>query len=138
MKCKDCRYCEYERIGQNKQGRYYCVHPEACEQHLRGAVKLCLCDRGSKELKIKTAPRWCPLNKKEGTVMKELIKKEEAFFQNVFEGTNGNKRVWCCLDDNSVRYTISINGKQTVRKEFANDKKELCFKNAVKALNKED
>lgn len=72
--------------------------------------------------------------------MIKLIKVENKCslwdFKEIYEGENGNKKVWCCLDDYCVRYTVSVNNKQISRREFSNDKKELCFKNATKALNK--
>lgn len=68
--------------------------------------------------------------------MKELIKIENTFFNNYYEGLNGYKKVICILDDYCVRYHVFINGKQKSRREFKNDKKELCFKNATKILNK--
>lgn len=68
--------------------------------------------------------------------MKELVKIENWSFDNYYEGTNGTKKVICILDDYCVRYHVKVNGKETSRKEFTNDKKELCFKNATKALNK--
>lgn len=71
---------------------------------------------------------------------KELVKIKNNCsiwnFEEIFEGVNGNKKVWCCLDNNCVRYTVTVNGKLISRREFSNDKKELCFKNATKALNK--
>ena len=48
-------------------GRYYCFHDEAkfarseCEPH----PMICRTGRHDDKLTIKTAPRWCPLNKKE-------------------------------------------------------------------------
>ena len=63
MKCKDCKYLEFSK-SNGSSNRYYCTHPIACKEHLCGAVKLCLCGRGESELKIKTAPKWCPINLK--------------------------------------------------------------------------
>ncbi len=82
--------------------------------------------------------------------MRTLVRKNEenGFYdlKEVYEGTTSrvNKKtyeyeevkVWCCLDDYCVRYTITINGKCKSRREFRNDQKELCFKNANKALEK--
>lgn len=68
--------------------------------------------------------------------MKELVKKESYYFNEYYEGENENKKVQCILDDYCVRYIVSVNGKKVSRREFSNDKKELCFKNATKALNK--
>ena len=68
----------------------------------------------------------------------EKVKNNDKYwiFEEVYEGVNGNKKVWCCLDNDCVRYTVSVNGKQVSRREFSNDKKELCLKNATKVLNK--
>lgn len=68
--------------------------------------------------------------------MKELVKKESYHFNEYYEGENENKKVQCILDNNCVRYMVFVNGKKVSRREFSNDKKELCFKNATKALNK--
>ena len=69
--------------------------------------------------------------------MKELIKLENGLFYNdYYIGVNGTKKVICILDDYCVRYIVTVNEKQVSRREFSNDKKELCFKNAIKALNK--
>lgn len=68
--------------------------------------------------------------------MSELIKKESSIFKEYFEGTNGIRRVTCILDDHCVRYMVFLNGKLKSRREFSNSKKEMCFKNATKALNK--
>ena len=60
-------------------------------------------------------------------------------FEEMYEGVNGTKLVYCILDDYCVRYVVRDITKprvRGVRHEFANDKKELCFKNALKALNK--
>lgn len=60
MKCKECKFCKF---AEDKGGcnRYYCTHPTACEKNLCSAVLLCRTDRHDDKLKIKTAPRWCPL-----------------------------------------------------------------------------
>lgn len=68
--------------------------------------------------------------------MNELFKKENGNFKEYFEGTNGSRRVTCILDDNCVRYMVFLNGKLKSRREFSNSKKEMCFRNATKALNK--
>lgn len=68
--------------------------------------------------------------------MKEMIKVKNEMFNEYFEGSNGSRRVTCILDDNCVRYMVFENGKRKSRREFANNNKALCFKNAVKALNK--
>ena len=69
----------------------------------------------------------------------ELTRKENWMFENYYEETNGNKTVMCILDNWCVRYHVIINNGRKItnkRHEFSNDKKELCFKNATKALNK--
>ena len=61
MKCKECGYKKhYARNG--RPGRWYCENPEA-----KGLANSLICSSGrhDKELQVKTAPRWCPLNKKE-------------------------------------------------------------------------
>ena len=68
--------------------------------------------------------------------MNELIKTKNPLFDEYYEGTCGGKKVICILDDNCVRYMVFENGKNKSRREFCNYNKELCFKNATKALNK--
>ena len=68
--------------------------------------------------------------------MKEMIKIKNEMFNEYFEGSNGSRRVTCILDDNCVRYMVFENGKRKSRREFSNNNKALCLKNAVKALNK--
>lgn len=68
--------------------------------------------------------------------MKEMIKVKNEMFNEYFEGSNGSRRVTCILDDNCVRYMVFENGKRKSRREFSNNNKALCLKNAVKALNK--
>ena len=60
--CKTCSnlLMEGRNCGRNN---FYCMHPEAKTEtmpHRRIAQ-----DRAD-EIPIKTAPRWCPLNQKEG------------------------------------------------------------------------
>lgn len=71
--------------------------------------------------------------------MKELVKIESNVFDEIYEGINGNKKVVCILDNNCVRYIVLDLAKprqRGKRHEFNNDKKELCFRNAIKVLNK--
>ena len=68
--------------------------------------------------------------------MKEMIKVKNEMFNEYFEGSNGSRRVTCILDDYCVRYMVFENGKRKSRREYSNNKKDLCFKNAEKALNK--
>lgn len=60
------------------------------------------------------------------------------YFKECYEGKNelSHIEVYCILDDDCVRYAVCKNGRWGRRHEFSNDKKELCFKNATKALNK--
>lgn len=60
MRCIDCKY----KIFQNYSGgvnRYYCNNPEATVGI--GSRLISRTERHSSDLKIKTSPRWCPLNK---------------------------------------------------------------------------
>jgi hypothetical protein len=71
--------------------------------------------------------------------MKELVRVESNIFDEIYEGINGNKKVVCILDNNCVRYTVfnlTKHRQSGIRHEFTDDKKELCFKNATKVLNK--
>lgn len=72
----------------------------------------------------------------------ELTRIQDSYFKDIFEGINGNTKVTAILDNNCVRYmvfkwrSVSASWKLTARHEFANNKKELCYKNATRALNK--
>lgn len=72
--------------------------------------------------------------------MAELKKVENNMFKEYYEGRNGDRRVICILDQNCVRYMVFAPGKwgdrQIARREYSNGRESLCFKNAVKALNK--
>ena len=68
--------------------------------------------------------------------MAELKKVKDAIFDEYYEGVNGLRRVICILDPFCVRYMVLENGKKKIRQEFSNGKESLCFKNALKALNK--
>lgn len=68
--------------------------------------------------------------------MKTLTKTNNQHFNEYYEGTNGSRTVRAILDNNCVRYMIIENGKLKSKREFGNDKKDLCMKNATKALNK--
>lgn len=65
-----------------------------------------------------------------------LTKTENNLFKEYYTGTNGTRRVVCILDDYCVRYMVFVKDKLKSCREFSNDKKELCFRNAEKALNK--
>nr|DAY68285.1 MAG TPA: hypothetical protein [Caudoviricetes sp.] len=67
--------------------------------------------------------------------MAELRKENNGIFEEFFTGKNGNKTVNCVLDDNCVRYIVFERGKIKSIREFDNSQKNLCFKNATKALN---
>ena len=45
-------------------------------------------------------------------------------------------KVICILDNLCVRYMVSKDGKHYTKHAFPDNKKELCLKNATKALNK--
>lgn len=68
--------------------------------------------------------------------MLELKRENNETFKEFFTGTNGRKIVNCILDDNCVRYIVFEGLRVKSRREFDNSKKDLCFKNATKALNK--
>lgn len=73
--------------------------------------------------------------------MMELRKENNEMFKEFYTGTtymsNGQKKtVNCILDDNCVRYIVFVGNRIKSRREFDNTQKELCFKNATKALNK--
>ena len=64
MKCKDCGY---KRLYVVKGGinRFYCEHPDArfARSECESTPMICRTKRHSKELTIKTAPKWCPFRK---------------------------------------------------------------------------
>ena len=68
--------------------------------------------------------------------MKELVRKNDYYFNESYEGINGAKRVVCILDNNCVRYVKYINNKKAGKNEYQNHEKEKCFTNATKWLNK--
>ena len=68
--------------------------------------------------------------------MMELRKESNEMFKEFYTGTNGRKVVNCILDDNCVRYIVFEGRRVKSKREFGNTQKELCFKNATKALNK--
>lgn len=68
--------------------------------------------------------------------MMKLVKVKSEMFEDMYEGTNGSRKVTCILDNNCVRYMVFENGKKIRRSEFSNDQKEKCFANAEKALNR--
>lgn len=77
--------------------------------------------------------------------MKKLHKIEMKPFNEVYQATTVvttkdfrkvTRTVTCLLDDNCVRYTVVEDGKAKSRREYGNDQKERCFRNAEKALNR--
>lgn len=64
------------------------------------------------------------------------------FFKESYIGKNGWKKVICILDDDCVRYVVCDTRKPIMkavikRREYKNDKKQLCFERATQELNKE-
>lgn len=57
MKCSECGHEVFEH-GNGGPNRYYCKHPEAVSGI--GSWMICRTERYSTDLKIKTAPKWCP------------------------------------------------------------------------------
>lgn len=59
--CKTCGLMapEHLRSGRNI---FYCMHPEARTECLPHRI---IARSREKEIQTKTAPRWCPLNRKE-------------------------------------------------------------------------
>lgn len=68
--------------------------------------------------------------------MKQLIKVNHEIFNEVYEGTNGTRRVVCILDKNCVRYIVFEGSKKKNVREFSNGQEQTCFNNATKALNR--
>lgn len=62
MKCSDCNYKLLEKYSGGLS-RFYCKHPNA-EDGI-GSRKIGKTMRGSSELTIKTAPKWCPIKNKQ-------------------------------------------------------------------------
>lgn len=60
--CKTCQHMEPEAV---KCGRniFYCMHPEARTECLPHRI---ISRSRENEIPTKTAPKWCPLNQKEG------------------------------------------------------------------------
>lgn len=69
--------------------------------------------------------------------MKELLKIESKYYNNIYQNTRiDGVKITCILDNFCVRYTKSKEDKIIYKKEFKNDEKEKCFKLATRALNK--
>lgn len=58
-KCANCNNCKLvECVGG--VNRFYCSHPEAAASVNASSRLIARTERHSKELPIKTSPRWCP------------------------------------------------------------------------------
>ena len=64
-KCSECEFAEFTD-GNGRPNRYYCKHPDArfARSESEPTPMICRTERHSKELIIKTSPRWCPRRKK--------------------------------------------------------------------------
>jgi hypothetical protein len=69
-------------------------------------------------------------------MVEKLIQVKDHYFDEYYVGYNGSKTVVCILDDNCVRYVGFDNAKRKTRREYSNDKKELCMRRAIAWLNK--
>lgn len=67
--------------------------------------------------------------------VEKLTKVNDHMFKEYYVGYNGTKCVVCILDDNCVRFVGFDNAKRIVRREYSNEKKELCMSRAIKWLN---
>lgn len=74
IKCKDCKHCKMIGGGfSSNRNYYYCEHPDYeyisnyFDKHrmIKMTAFLGFSKPFSKEIPIKTSPKWCPL-KKEG------------------------------------------------------------------------
>lgn len=59
-RCKECKYLNFYQ-GNGNPSRYYCGHKDSGKAVGCGSRLISRCDRHSSVLKIKNAPRWCPL-----------------------------------------------------------------------------
>lgn len=66
MKCKDCSYKEFAKVNGGAN-RWYCTHEAArfVKSECEPTPMICRTKRHSEELTIKTAPKWCPINKRQ-------------------------------------------------------------------------
>lgn len=69
-------------------------------------------------------------------MVETLIQVKDHYFDEYYVGYNGSKKVVCILDDNCVRFVGFDNAKRKTRREYSNDKKELCVRRAIAWLNK--
>lgn len=67
MNCKDCNYKKLE-VYSGGMSRYYCTNPDAsyARSECEPTPLISKNKRHSTEITIKTAPKWCPINNKEG------------------------------------------------------------------------
>lgn len=71
--------------------------------------------------------------------MKQLTKVDNVVFNEYYKGVSkSGYDVTCILDDYCVRYTVckpdGFRSKRIVRREYTNENKNLCLKNATMAL----
>jgi hypothetical protein len=69
-------------------------------------------------------------------MVEKLDRVKDHYFDEYYVGYNGSKTVVCILDDNCVRFVGFDNAKRKTRREYSNDKKELCMRRAIAWLNK--
>lgn len=69
-------------------------------------------------------------------MVEKLIRVKDYAFEQYYVGYNGSKCVVCILDDNCVRFVGFDNAKVKTRREYSNDKKDLCMRRALAWLNK--
>jgi len=68
----------------------------------------------------------------------ELAPTTSPWFEKIYEGYNPRTgvRVVAIMDNNCVRYHVYHYDKHVGRHGFSNDKKDKCFRNATRRLNK--
>lgn len=63
-----CEECNYKAFREDKAGvnRWYCKNPAAefARSECEPTPMICRTKRHSKELTIKTSPKWCPFRRK--------------------------------------------------------------------------
>ncbi len=63
-----CKECDHKKFVSDKAGcnRWYCENPEArfARSECEPTPMICRTKRHSKEVTVKTSPKWCPLRKK--------------------------------------------------------------------------
>ena len=73
MRCKECKYVEAYRRGLNKRRECYCSHPDKKyifdyfqkNRMVKSVGFLSFSEPYTTSPTIKTAPKWCPLKKKD-------------------------------------------------------------------------